>query len=71
MTNSKIMVLFLIMGSSAPVFAYIDPASGSAIMSAVVGFFVASAMFFKTYWYKFKSMFTKRDSEEAAKDEDA
>ena len=37
--------------------AYIDPGSGSAIMSAIVGFFVATAMLVKTYWYKIKSFF--------------
>jgi hypothetical protein len=30
--------------------AYIDPGSGSAIMSAIIGFFVAIAMVVKTYW---------------------
>jgi hypothetical protein len=38
--------------------AYIDPGSGSAIMSAIIGFFVAAGMIVKTYWYKIKSFFT-------------
>jgi hypothetical protein len=38
-------------------FAYIDPASGSALMSAIIGIFVATAIFIKTYWYKLKSFF--------------
>ncbi len=38
--------------------AYIDPGSGSAIMSAIIGFFVASGLVIKTYWYKIKSIFT-------------
>jgi hypothetical protein len=42
---------------SAPVFAYIDPGSGSAIVSAIIGFFVATGMLVKTYWYKLKSLF--------------
>ena len=41
-----------------PVFAYIDPGSGSAIMSAVIGFFVAIGIAIKTYWYKLKGFFT-------------
>ena len=45
-----------------PVFAYIDPGSGSAIMSAIIGFFVAIGIFIKTYWYKLKSLFTKDSS---------
>lgn len=43
-----------------PVFAYIDPASGSAIVSAIIGIFVALWMSIKSYWYKFKSFFNKR-----------
>ena len=42
---------------SAPVFAYIDPGSGSAIVSAIIGFFVAAGMLVKTYWYKLKALF--------------
>lgn len=38
--------------------AYIDPGSGSAIMSAIIGFFVAIGIALKTYWYKIKSLFT-------------
>lgn len=37
--------------------AYIDPGSGSAIMSAIIGFFVALGIAIKTYWYKLKSLF--------------
>ncbi len=39
-------------------FAYIDPGSGSAIMSAIIGFFVAIGLVIKTFWYKIKSLFT-------------
>ena len=39
--------------------AYIDPASGSAIMSAIIGFLVAMAIAIKGYWYKIKSIFTR------------
>ena len=40
-----------------PSIAYIDPGSGSAIMSAIIGFFVAIGIMIKTYWYKLKSLF--------------
>ena len=40
-----------------PAYGYIDPGSGSAIMSAIIGFFVAAGMLVKTYWYKLKSFF--------------
>ena len=46
-----------------PAMAYLDPGSGSVIMSAIVGFIVASGLVVKTYWYKIISLFKgkKRD----------
>lgn len=52
------MTVVLLLTFSGPAMAYIDPGSGSAIMSAIVGFFVAISMIVKTYWYKLKSMFS-------------
>ena len=43
-----------------PAMAYIDPGSGSAIMSAIIGFFVAIGLAIKTYWYKLKSFFKRK-----------
>ena len=40
--------------------AYIDPGSGSAIMSAIIGAVVAVSMAVKTYWYKIKAIFTAK-----------
>ena len=48
---------------AAPAMAYIDPGSGSAIMSAIVGVFVAMSLAVKTYWYKIKSFFSKEGSQ--------
>lgn len=60
---SSICVVALVCLWVQPVMAYIDPGSGSAIMSAIIGFFVAIGLVVKTYWYKLKSLFTgkKRD----------
>ena len=55
------IVLFLSLFTfSVPAMAYIDPGSGSAIMSAIIGFFVAVSLAIKTYWYKLKSLFMKK-----------
>jgi hypothetical protein len=43
-----------------PSIAYIDPGSGSAIMSAIIGIFVAAGLAIKTYWYKIKSFFSRK-----------
>ena len=48
-----------------PAMAYIDPGSGSAIMSAIIGIFVAGGMFVKTYWYKLKSIFSSTKKTES------
>ncbi len=40
-----------------PVFAYLDPATGTLILSAIVGGFAAIAMVFKRFWYKIKGVF--------------
>lgn len=38
--------------------AYLDPGSGSAIMSAILGAIAAIAFTIKTFWYKIKSIFS-------------
>ncbi len=47
--------------AASPAYAYIDPGSCSAIMSAIVGFFVAICLAQKTYWYKLKALFVRTD----------
>ena len=58
MFSPGIFIIFISLWCQ-PAMAYIDPASGSAIMSAIIGFFVAIGFAVKTYWYKIKSFFCK------------
>ncbi|MFQ5635695.1 MAG: hypothetical protein ACE5G3_10260 [Gammaproteobacteria bacterium] len=51
--------LFLIMNSQ-PAWAYLDPGTGSMIISALVGLFATVALAVKTYWYKIKA-FLRRE----------
>ena len=44
-------------------FAYLDPSTGSMVVSAIVGIFASIALAVKTYWYKIKGFF-KRDSKQ-------
>ena len=53
------VVFAILVTSWLPVSAYIDPGSGSAIMSLIIGFFVALGLTVKTYWYKLKALFTR------------
>jgi len=48
-----------------PAMAYIDPGSGSAIMSVIISFFVAIGLAVKTYWYKIKSLFMSKNTTES------
>lgn len=50
---AAISIVFLM----KPAYAYIDPGSGSAIMSAVIGFIIAVGIVVKGYWFKLKSLF--------------
>ena len=50
--------------------AYIDPGSGSAIMSAIIGFFVVIGLTIKSFWYKIKSVFTGKTEPDDLSDQD-
>jgi O-antigen/teichoic acid export membrane protein len=50
---------------SPPAFAYLDPSTGSMVVSAIVGIFASIALALKTYWYKIKGFF-KRDSKQGS-----
>ena len=49
-----------------PAFAYLDPSTGSMIISAIVGLFATAALAVKTYWYKLKSLFRSNGTEDFA-----
>ena len=38
-------------------FAYLDPTTGSMVISAIVGLFASLVLAIKTYWYRIKSFF--------------
>jgi len=60
--NKIVTPIFIVLISLwvSPAMAYIDPGSGSAIMSAIIGFFVAISLTIKTYWYKIMSLFSRK-----------
>ena len=62
----KLAIVTITISFCTPVFAYLDPGSGSAILSAIIGAFVAAGIAIKSYWYKLKKLFNfKRKKEEA------
>ena len=56
-----LLSLILLFIGIVPAFAYIDPGSGSAIISVVIGLLVAIGATIKTYWYKILKLFGKSE----------
>ena len=54
MLNKFFLTFVLFILSLQPALAYLDPGTGSAIMTMIIGFFVAIGVLFKTFWYKIK-----------------
>jgi len=65
--NSLAMSAFLLLYSQSA-HAYLDPSTGSMVVSALIGIFASVALAVKTYWYKLKKLF--RRSEESGPSED-
>ena len=51
-----------LLGFAPVAFAYLDPSTGSMILSAVVGIFATLVLAIKTYWYKLKSFISGRSA---------
>lgn len=60
--SSLALTLLLV---SPGVFAYLDPSTGSMVVSAIVGILASIALALKTYWYRIRAFFrrnSKKDS---------
>lgn len=58
---APLLVLFLALAGLAPeAQAYLDPSTGSMILSAIVGLFATIGLAVKTYWYKLKNLVLRR-----------
>jgi O-antigen/teichoic acid export membrane protein len=60
-------VLSLLVSPSA--FAYLDPSTGSMVVSAIVGIFASIALALKTYWYRIKAFFRSGRKQESTRQE--
>ena len=56
-----ILVVLLVMPLAAQ--AYLDPTTGSMLISAIVGLFASLVLAIKTYWYRIKSWFKSKPAE--------
>ena len=62
-----ILLSLLLMPVSA--FAYLDPTTGSMLISAIVGLFASLVLAIKTYWYRIKGFFSRKPEESPSEDE--
>lgn len=70
--TASLAVMLLLLAYSPSADAYLDPSTGSMIVSALVGIFASIALAVKTYWYKLKNLFRRSEgsspSEESTRD---
>ena len=43
-------------------YSYVDPGSGSVIVTAILGFLAAIGYTFRKYYYKIKNLFSKKNN---------
>ena len=58
-----LLVLVCLMAESTPAHAYLDPSTGSMVVSAIVGILASLVLAIKTYWYRLTSLFRRRQHE--------
>lgn len=68
-TSSSLAVLALLMLTPATALAYLDPTTGSMLISAIVGLFASLVLAIKTYWYRIKGFFSRKPVDRQTDDE--
>lgn len=53
-------LLVSLLGLAPEAQAYLDPSTGSMILSAIIGLFATAALAVKTYWYRLKALFRRK-----------
>lgn len=62
------LVVFLFL-QPVTAFAYLDPSTGSMIISAIVGLIASLVLAVKTYWYRLQSFFKGKPAESSNTDD--
>ena len=66
--RQSIAILITLLLTPVSAIAYLDPTTGSMLISAIVGLFASLVLAIKTYWYRIKT-FLKRSSAEKDADD--
>jgi len=65
---SLLTVIVSLMLMPVTALAYLDPTTGSMLISAIVGLFASLVLAIKTYWYRIKTIFTRKPANSDADD---
>jgi len=57
------VVLIALLFAPLTALAYLDPTTGSMLISAIVGLFASLVLAIKTYWYRIKGFFKRKPAE--------
>lgn len=63
--TSALVAVLLLLIAPGTAYAYLDPASGSMILQAVIGGVAAAALAFRYYWHRIASFFGFGGNDEA------
>jgi len=63
LADVAIAAMLIYAGSSSDASAYIDPGSGGAIITGILGFFAAVAYTARKYWYRLKGKATGKPAD--------
>lgn len=67
--SPRLAVIALLLLMPLPALAYLDPTTGSMLISAIVGLFASLVLAIKTYWYRIKSFFKRKPADSTSDDE--
>ncbi len=63
-----LLIAIVVLLLPVPVLSYLDPTTGSMVISAIVGLFASLVLAIKTYWYRIRAFFkgkpAKTDSDD-------
>ncbi len=68
-SRSSLLVLLLLLLMPLSASAYLDPTTGSMLISAIVGLFASLVLAIKTYWYRLKGFFSRKSDDRQTDDE--
>jgi hypothetical protein len=64
-TLARAVLVCCLLSVPTAAFAYLDPTTGSMVVSAIVGIFASIALAVKTYWYKIKGFFRRNSKQDS------